>query len=127
MIGFQTNADKIVHWMFDEVKLKSGVMWNARNDDFCGLCCGTKGGVEDLKDILEELLCENNESNHVSNHSDDGQVGIYYNQWLARNSFGTTLVGEFFYNRGNLDGNEIMRQFLQVTTSAAIANLTTIC
>jgi hypothetical protein len=32
MSGFKTKSDMLVHWMFDEVKLTSGVMWNARND-----------------------------------------------------------------------------------------------
>jgi hypothetical protein len=36
----------------------NGVMWCARNDEFQGLCCGTKGGVEDLKEMLVELLCD---------------------------------------------------------------------
>ena len=126
MSGFKTDADMHVHWMFDEVKLTSGVMWNATNDDFRGLCCGTKGSVEDLKDTLEELLCEGEKITVEDDCGEGGRDGIYCNQWLARNPFGTTLMGEFFYNEGNLDGNEIMRQFLQVSTSAALANLKTV-
>ena len=124
MEGFKREQEMLVHWMFDEVKLTSGVMWNATNDDLRGLCCGTTGDVEDLKDLLEDLY--DTTSNDDTSNTDEGRDGIYCNQWLARNAFGTTLVGEFFYNEGNLDGNEMMRQFLQVTTSAAIANLTTI-
>ena len=81
------------------------------------------GSVEDLKDMLEDL--------YDNGPTDRGSAagcadGIYCNQWLVRNPFGTTLVGEFFYNKGNLDGNEIMRQYLQVSTSAALVNLETI-
>ena len=59
MAGFSNDTEKLIHWLFDEVKLTSGVMWNAKNDEFRGLCCGTKGDVEDLKAMLEELLCDN--------------------------------------------------------------------
>jgi hypothetical protein len=46
---------------------------------------------------------------------------------MARNAFGSTLMGEFFYNEGgSLDGNEVMRQYLKVSTGAAIVGLTTI-
>jgi hypothetical protein len=58
MAGFTTDADKQIHWLFDKVKLMNGVMWCARNDEFWGFCCGTKGSVEDLKEMLVELLCE---------------------------------------------------------------------
>ena len=128
MSGFTTVADKLVHWLFDEVKLTSGVAWNSRNDEFRGLCCGTKGSLQELKDNLEdleELLIDTRKSD-TTTCSGEGRNGIYCNQWLARNPFGTTLLGEFFYNEGNLDGNEIMRQFLQVTTSASLAGLETI-
>ena len=121
MEGFKTSGDILIHWMFDEVKLTSGLMWNAKNDDLRGLCCGTTGSAEDLKEMLEDLILDDTTTN--DNKEADG---IYCNQWLARNPFGATLVGEFFYNQGNLDGNEIMRQFLQVSTCAAIANLETV-
>ena len=124
MEGFSSETDLLIHWMFDEVNLTSGVMWNATNDDLRGLCCGTTGDVEDLKDLLEDLY--DTGSNDMAGDEGEGRDGIYCNQWLARNPYGTTLVGEFFYNEGNLDGNEIMRQFLQVSTSAALANLTTV-
>jgi len=124
MEGFRSETDMLIHWLFDEVKLTSGVMWNATNDDLRGFCCGTTGSAEDLKDLLEELY--DTTSEEAVDCDGEGRDGIYCNQWLARNPYGTTLVGEFFYNDGNLDGNEIMRQFLQVTTSAAIANLKTV-
>ena len=95
MAGFKTEVDMLIHWMFDKVKLTSGVMWNATNDDFRGLCCGTSSNLEDLKDLLDKLY----------DHSDNGggRDGIYCNQWLARNPFGTTLVGKFFYNEATCE------------------------
>ena len=122
MLGFSTEEDMFVHWIFDEVKLTSGLVWNARNDDFRGLCCGKTGSVEDLKDLLEDLVFDTTPTTKDDSNSD----GIYCNQWLARNPYGTTLVAEFFYNDGNLNGNEVMRQFLQVSTSAALVGLKTV-
>jgi hypothetical protein len=111
MAGYTTDADKQIHWLFDEVKLMNGVIWCARNNKFRGFCCGTKGGVEDLKEMLVELLCDTDgttsttPTTKTSTSHATGQEGIYCNQWLARNPFGTTLFGEFFYNKGNLDGS----------------------
>ena len=106
MLGFSTEEDMFVHWIFDEVKLTSGLVWNARNDDFRGLCCGTPGNVEDLKDLLQDLYVTTNTSTTTTNDNSlcsDGRDGIYCNQWLARNPYGATLVGEFFYNNGDLE------------------------
>ena len=116
----KTDLEKEIDWIFDEVKSTSGLMWNAQNDNFRGLCCGTTGSASDLKDLLNDLLSETNEQGK------DDSSGIFCYQWLARNPFSSTLMAEFFYNNGSLDGNEIMRQFLIVSTSAAIAGLTTV-
>jgi len=118
MDAFKQPGDKLIHWVFDEVKLTSGLMWNAKNDDLRGLCCGVTGSKEELKDLLQDMMDDDD-------NKEDNQ-GIYCNQWLARNPFGATLLGEFFYNRGDLDGNEVMRQFLQVSTSAALVKLETV-
>jgi hypothetical protein len=137
MKGFSTEMERRVDWLFDEVKLTSGLMWNAKNDNFRGLCCGTTGSAAELKDLLHDFLSTEDNveektslkllNNLADDDDDDETPGIYCNQWLARNAFGSTLMGEFFYNEaGSLDGNEVMRQYLKVSTGAAIAGLTTI-
>jgi hypothetical protein len=126
MSGFTNIVERQVQWMFDEVKLTSGVMWNAKNDDMRGLCCGSTGSAEDLKDLLEDLFDSNTGQEDMDTDVGPGRDGIYCNQWLARNPYGATFIGEFFYNNGDLDGNEVMRQYLQVTTSAALMNLQTV-
>jgi hypothetical protein len=83
------------------------------------------GNKEDLKDLLQDLL-EEDEKRKDDKNKDVHVEGIYCNQWLARNPLGGTLLGEFFYNHGDLDGNEVMRQFLQVSPSAALAKLETV-
>jgi len=45
MSGFTNTVERQVQWMFDEVKLTSGVMWNAKNDDMRGLCCNRSEAV----------------------------------------------------------------------------------
>ena len=126
MSGFTNTVERQVQWMFDEVKLTSGVMWNAINDDMVrGLCCGNNGSAEDLKDLLQDLFDSPAGEETEADHG-PGRDGIYCNQWLARNPYGATFIGEFFYNDGDLDGNEVMRQYLQVTTSAAMMNLQTV-
>ena len=60
MGGFTTETEKLVDIIFDEVKIHSLVAWNAKNDDFRGLCCGTTGSITDLKDLLLDSCTNDN-------------------------------------------------------------------
>ena len=44
------------------------------------------------------------------------QLGIYTNQWRFRSTRSLIHVGDFYYNSGSLDGDEILRQFLDVVS-----------
>ena len=45
------------------------------------------------------------------------QLAVYSNQWRFRSTMGSTHNGDFYYNCGSLDANEITRQFIDVLTS----------
>jgi len=83
MSGFTNTVERQVQWMFDEVKLTSGVMWNAKNDDMRGLCCGSTGSAEDLKDLLQDLFDSPAGGEETEADKGPGRDGIYCNQWLA--------------------------------------------
>jgi hypothetical protein len=111
MKGFRTEKQQAVHWLYDKIKLKSGISWNSKNDDFRGLCCGTTGSTSDLKDMLAEYLQPTTKEDARSKNKEEPTTtsAIYCNQWLARNHEGTTFMGEFFYNQGGgIDGNELV-------------------
>ena len=45
------------------------------------------------------------------------QVAFYANQWCFCSTRGIVHNGDFYYNTGSLDGNEIIQQFLDVISS----------
>ena len=42
---------------------------------------------------------------------------IYVTQWQFRSTYGIVHHGDFYFNTGSLDGNEIIRQFLDMVIS----------
>jgi hypothetical protein len=75
---------------------------------------------------LQDFGTNDNKPQQEDEKKDDSPAGIYANQWMARNIYGSTIMCEFFYNEGSLDGNEVMRQYILVCTSLALAGLKTI-
>ena len=65
--------------------------------------------MENIKDLLEDLIAS--EADPESD-ADEPPDCINSNQWLLKKLYGATILGEHFYNRGSLDGNEVMRQYL---------------
>ena len=48
---------------------------------------------------------------------DSASLVVYTNQWRFRQTRGIVHNGAFYYNTGSLDGNEMMRQFMDIVLS----------
>ena len=44
-------------------------------------------------------------------------MAVYANQWRFRLTRGLVYNGDFYYNKGSLDGNKMIRQFIDVIAS----------
>ena len=44
-------------------------------------------------------------------------MSVYANQWRFRSTKGVVHNADFYYNKGSLDGNEIIRQFIDVVSA----------
>ena len=70
--------------------------------------------VEEEFDVmeLEKIIFPTNKESSQKKY-----INVYCNQWRYRSMSGKVHNGDFFYNKGSLDGNEILRQFLLVLFS----------
>lgn len=90
--------------IFDEIKFKNGIAYNSRNNEIIGF-------VEEefnIKELQKVVFPKNKDDNKKE------IVNVYCNQWRYKLMSGAVHNGDFFYNKGSLDGNEILRQFLFV-------------
>jgi hypothetical protein len=129
------NAGKVGDWighvMFDKVKIKCDMLWNSNSNDMLGFCSGNTDGKIILDEELEKAmseLCESEQSSESSSSmssksssstlSDPFQKehATYANQWRFRSVYGVVHNSEFFFNSGSLSGDEILRQWMHVTT-----------
>jgi hypothetical protein len=97
------------HLLFDEVKLKSDMAWNCRTNKVVGFC--THGGKLDLKDQLRSLIQSPDDV-----HETRRVPAIYANQWRFQSVYNEGCSCKFFFNSGNLDGDELLRETTHVTT-----------
>ena len=44
-------------------------------------------------------------------------MAVYVNQWRFRSTKSITHNADFYFNKGSLDGNELVRQFIDIVTS----------
>ena len=97
--------------MMDEVKIKSDLMWNLADDSLVAFC-HVSSNPKQLREKLKSLLStENKDKDDVKEHA------VYANQWRFRSCRNEIHTAEYFFNNGNLDADEILRQLIHVTTN----------
>ena len=101
-----SEKDIIGHLMLDEIKLKNGIAFNAKSNEITGF---VEGGLNTKTMITEMLGMGNEENDNVVK-----QKTVYCNQWRFRSTRGVVHNGDFFFNTGSLDANELLRQMMEV-------------
>ena len=91
------------HLMFDELKLKNGIAYNVNTNEITGF---VEEGFN-TKDMFNMIFVFNGKYN---SKKEESNTNIYVNQWRFRSLRGKVHNGDFFYNCGSLDGNEVMCQ-----------------
>ena len=95
------------HLMMDEIKLKNGISFNCKSKEVIGFLSDNLN----TKHMLEEIL------NGTKKKKSGEVLSVYANQWLFRSTNGVVHNADFYFNTGSLDGNELIRQFIDVVTS----------
>ena len=87
------------HLMMDEIKLKNGISFNCKNKEIIGFI------PEEMntKNMLENILNTNKKTKNGE------QLSVYANQWRLRSTKGLIHNSDFYFNKGSLDGNELVR------------------
>ena len=98
--------DIIGHLMIDEVKLKNGISFNCKSKEIIGFIHKEMNTKNKLENILKT-----NKSNKYSE-----LLFVYANQWRFRSTKGLVHNSDFYFNKGSLDVNELVRQFIDVIT-----------
>ena len=101
------SEEKIVgHLMFDEVKLKNGISFNCKSKEIVGFI------PEEIntQKMLENILNINKKKKYGE------LLSVYANQWRFRSTKGIVHNADFYYNKGSLDGNELIRQYIDVVS-----------
>ena len=99
--------DIVGHIMMDEIKLKNGISFNCKSKEIVGFIPEEM----DTKNMLENILDMNKK------HKKGKVVSVYANQWRFRSTKGLVHNSDFYFNNGSLNGNELVRQFIDVVTS----------
>ena len=107
------------HVMVDEMKLCSDVCINTQ--DYECVAFVTDTGKLDLEDDLKDILLSNTLtgqllSDKYKTEMHESKHATHVNQWRFRSTFNQVYNLEFFYNNGNLNGTDILRQLIHVTT-----------
>jgi hypothetical protein len=98
------------HLMVDEIKLKSDLAFNCKNNEFIGFVANN--GTIDLREEFASLLA----SDASPTADETKQPAVCANQWRFRSVFNKTHNSEFFFNSGSLSSSELLRQFNHVVT-----------
>ena len=105
------NLDDIVgHLMLDEVKLKNGISYNCNSNEVTGFLPKRL----DTKNVYQDILDQSDKS--VGDEPTKKKT-VYANQWRFRSTRNLVHNADFFFNDGSLDGNELIRQMIQVVLS----------
>ena len=80
-------------------------MWNNMNN----VCTGFVVDDLDTNKMMINILGLNKEK-----HGDKKQMSVYANQWRFRSSRGITHSLFYYFDKGSLNANEMIRQFLDV-------------
>ena len=105
------NINEIVgHLMLDEVKLKNGIAYNCNSNEVTGFIPEHM----DTKNVYQDIL---NKSTKTTDAEISKKATVYANQWRFRSTLNLVHNADFFFNSGSLDGNELIRQMIQVIVS----------
>ena len=93
--------------MMDGIKLKNGIAYNCNSNEVAWFV------VDQIntKTMFENILFMRKKQNN------NLQIVIYTNQWRFWSTWGIIYNGDFYNNTGSLDGNEMIRQFIDVISS----------
>ena len=102
----------IGHLMVDEMKLKANILYD-NSHEVKGFFCES-GGFK-LDNEIKDLL-KGNTSKKKKNKDDEEIPDIisYVNQWRFRTTKNEARNLEFFFNKGDSSGSEMLRQMLHV-------------
>ena len=99
--------DIIGHIMMDEIELKNGISFNCKNKEIVSFVPQEMN----TRNMLENIL-------HTNKQNKNGEVtSVYANQWRFRSTKGLVHNSNFYIDNGLLNGNELVRQFIDVVTS----------
>ena len=93
----------------DEMNLTCGVVWNSVTHDIWGF-------------VDEDMSMEHIVTNILSEQKEEQSITKKVNQWLYRSWSNQTFLCEYWYNNGDLNGSEMMDQFLTVLEHCELAN-----
>ena len=95
--------------MLDEIKLKNRIVFNVNSNEMTGFLPDHLNTTSVYQDII-------NESNKWT-EKPSNKISVYANQWRFRSTHNLVYTADFFYNNGSLDGNELIRQMMQIVLS----------
>ena len=92
---------EVGHLICDEMKLVEGLLWNTSTHQVQGFACDD---INDLASLLKRF----------SSEEETEEIATSVNQWRFRSVLGKIFNCEFFSNRGTLNGDNLLLQFLHV-------------
>ena len=103
---FASDENIVGHLMFDKGKFKNGISFNCKSKEIVGFI------PEEIntKNMLENILNINKKKKYGE------LLSVYANQWRFCSTKGIVHNADFYYNKGSLDGNELIRQYIDVVS-----------
>jgi len=110
------------HLMFDEMKLRSNIYWNCKDDSVVGFA-SNKDGRLCLEEVINDVLTvdtdgeEDDEDQSLSTNiaeDDPNERALYVNLFRLRTTTGNTYNCEFFFNTSSLSGDDLVAQVIHV-------------
>ena len=92
---------EVGHLICDEMKLVEGLLWNTSTHEVQGFACDD---INDLASLLKRFSTED----------ETEEIATSVNQWRFRSVLGKIFNCEFFSNRGALNGDNLLLQFIHV-------------
>ena len=96
------------HLMVDEIKLKSDLAFNCKNNEVIGFVANS--GTIDLRAEFASLLA----NDELPTDGKSKELAMNANQWRFRSLHNKTHNLEFFFNSGSLSSSELLRHFNHV-------------
>ena len=119
--------------MFDEIKVRSGVAYNPKNGKTMGFTSSKNGRnmsfAEEIMDLANSSVCSSaDDDNSFSNkelEQSQHYVGAatYCNIWRARTDYNQTYNVGYFFSCGDMDGDDVVKQLLQVITACEVVGI----